>query len=155
MKTVKAPKSYHRDYENPKVFVFLAGSIEMGSAENWQDRLCKELKGNYLVLNPRRDDWDNSWEQSITNSQFREQVKWELEAMEQADIITMYFDPNTKSPITLLELGLWAGKNPKKLIVCCPNGYWRKGNVDILCAKYGVRQVNTIEEIVGYLLIRF
>jgi len=153
MKIVKAPKSYYVEDGKWQVVVFLAGSIEMGAAENWQDKLCKGLKGDYLVLNPRRNNWDSSWEQSITNSQFREQVKWELNAMERADIITMYFDPNTKSPITLLELGLWAGKNPKKLIVCCPDSYWRKGNVDILCAKYGVRQVSSIDEIIGYLSV--
>ncbi len=152
MKIIKAPQKYYSD-EKYGMVVFLAGSIEMGTAENWQEKLCRGLEGDYLILNPRRDDWDSSWEQSITNSQFREQVKWELSAMEQADIITMYFDPHTKSPITLLELGLWAGKKPKKLIVCCPDGYWRKGNVDILCAKYGVRQVNSIGEIIGYLSV--
>ncbi len=125
----------------------------MGEAENWQDRFCKELKGGFLVLNPRREDWDSSWEQSITNPYFREQVKWELNAMTEADVIAMYFDPTTKSPITLMELGFWAGKDPKKLVVCCPEGFWRKGNVDILCAKYGVRQVKSIEEIVGYISV--
>ena len=155
MKVVKAPRNYHTDYDNPEVVIFLAGSIEMGAAENWQDRLCKYLKGHYLILNPRRDNWESSWEQSITNKQFREQVKWELSAMEQADIIPMYFDPTTQSPITLMELGLWAGKAPKKLIVCCPEGFWRKGNVDILCAKYGVRQVNSVEEIAGHISVIF
>jgi hypothetical protein len=48
----------------------------------------------------------------------------------------MYFDPNTKSPISLLELGLFA--QSKKLIVCCPRGFWRKGNVDITCDRYGI-----------------
>ncbi len=56
----------------------------------------------------------------------------------------MYFDPNTKSPISLLELGLYAASD--KLTVCCPEGFWRKGNVDIVCERYGVEQVDTIEE---------
>ncbi len=129
--------------------VFLAGSIEMGKAENWQQKLCNELK-NITILNPRRDDWDTSWLQSINNPQFKEQVEWELEAQEKADIIAMYFDINTKSVISLLELGLFA--HTGKMIVCCPDGFWRKGNVDIVCKRYGVTQVNNIEELIKKIL---
>ena len=38
--------------------------------------------------------------------------------------------------ITLLELGLFARSG--KLRVCCPEPFWRKGNVDVVCARYGV-----------------
>jgi len=101
-------------------------------------------------LNPRRDDWDSSWEQKIENAQFKQQVEWELDALEYADWILMYFDPSTKSPISLLELGLFAETG--KLIVCCPEGFWRKGNVDIVCEKYGVPQVDSIEELIENLI---
>jgi hypothetical protein len=58
----------------------------------------------------------------------------------------MYFDPNTKSPISLLELGLFAKSG--KMIVCCPNGFWRKGNVDIVAQRHGIQCVNTLEELI-------
>lgn len=58
----------------------------------------------------------------------------------------MYFDPNTQSPISLLELGLHARGG--KLIVLCPEGFWRKGNVDIVCEKYNVKQVASFEELI-------
>src|SRR5262245_5991751 len=88
--------------------VFLAGSIEMGQAEPWQSRLEQALADtDVLILNPRRDEWDSSWVQSIHNPMFREQVEWELAAQEQASLIAMYFDPATRAPITLLELGLF------------------------------------------------
>jgi hypothetical protein len=117
--------------------VFLAGSIEMGLAEPWQSRLEQALADlDVVVLNPRRDEWDDTWEQRLHNDQFRQQVEWELSAQEQADVIAMYFAPATKAPITLLELGLFARSS--KLIVCCPDGYWRKGNVEVVCARYGV-----------------
>ena len=61
----------------------------------------------------------------------------------------MYFDPNTKSPISLLELGLFA--HSKKLIVCCPEGFWRKGNVDIVCDKYGIPNYDSLEKLLNYL----
>jgi len=128
--------------------IFLAGSIEMGKAENWQDKVIRRLQGtNCIIFNPRRDDWDSSWVQSIDNPKFKEQVVWELKALEYADKILMYIDPNTKSPITLLELGLFA--RDYKLIVCCPEGFYRKGNVDIVCRYYGIDQVDTLEELIN------
>lgn len=146
---VKAPGKY--DKSKYSDIVFLAGSIEMGAAEKWQDRVTEILKDqpNLLILNPRREDWDSSWEQKIENEQFREQVEWELQGQEDATTILMYFDPKTKSPITLLELGLFAEK--QKLIVCCPEGFWRKGNVDIVCRWYNISTVETLEEFLSVL----
>lgn len=131
-----------------KFSVFLAGSIEMGVAENWQERIEKELEGisQICILNPRRDDWDSSWKQEKENKQFSEQVNWELEGLEKANMIVFYFAPDTKSPVSMLELGLFA--KSEKLLVCCPEGFWRKGNIDIVCEKYNIKQVNTIEEII-------
>lgn len=146
MRLIKPPKPLCWNEEDG-YSVFLAGSIEMGAAWNWQERITKELeKKNCVVLNPRRDDWDSSWVQKIDNPQFREQVQWELAAMEKANVIAMYFDPDTKSPISLLELGLFAMVN--KLIVYCPQGFWRKGNVDIVCRRYKIIQCTSMEDFI-------
>ena len=139
----KAPEELPTD---GRPSVFLAGSIEMGKAEDWQAKVQDLLKDeNVAVYNPRRDDWDSSWEQKMENPQFREQVEWELNALDRSSVIIMYFDPNTKSPITLLELGIHAQSG--KLLVCCPEGFYRKGNVDITCAKYSIPTFQTIEEL--------
>ncbi len=117
--------------------VFLAGSIEMGKAVDWQAQVKEILKDtDWNILNPRRSDWDSSWVQSIENPQFREQVDWELTAQDNADKIFMYFAPETKSPISLLELGLYASSG--KMIVVCPDGFWRKGNVEMVCKRYNI-----------------
>ena len=150
MRIIKAPNKIN--YRVGEELIFLAGSIEMGRARNWQTEIIEFLpKDHIIILNPRRDDWDGSWEQSKNNPKFRQQVEWELEAQEKAHIILMYFDPKTQSPITLLELGLFAQSG--KLIVCCPEGYYRKGNVDIVCNRYGVKQVETLEELAGLVSI--
>jgi len=116
----------------------------MGGAEKWQDRVIETLKDtDWIFLNPRRDDWDSSWEQRMSNSQFREQVEWELQGLHMANKILLYFDPNTKSPISLLELGLHADDG--KLIVVCPDGFWRKGNIEIVCHRYGITLYNDLE----------
>ncbi|MGI9504054.1 MAG: nucleoside 2-deoxyribosyltransferase domain-containing protein [Geminicoccaceae bacterium] len=125
--------------------VFLAGSIEMGTAEDWQAKAADELSSKgWVVLNPRRDDWDVSWEQSIKNPQFREQVEWELAALDLSEAAILYFSPGTKSPISLLELGLFADSG--KLLVVCPEGFWRKGNVDIVCRKFDIPQFNSVSD---------
>jgi hypothetical protein len=130
--------------------VFLAGSIEMGAAENWQRQVERALDDlPVVVLNPRRDEWDASWVQSLDHPQFREQVEWELEAQERASVIGMYFAPASKAPVTLLELGLFARSG--KLVVCCPEGFWRKGNVEVVCARYGVPLVGEWTEFVKFL----
>jgi hypothetical protein len=130
--------------------VFLAGSIEMGTAADWQREVERALNDlSVVVFNPRRDEWDSSWRQSIGNPRFREQVEWELEAQERADVIGMYFAPATKAPITLLELGLFARSG--KLVVCCPEGFWRKGNVEVVCARYNVPIVFEFTEFVKLL----
>lgn len=121
-----------------KHMVFLAGSIEMDKAENWQTRLIERLIkiDNLTILNPRRAHWDSSWEQSINNPIFVEQVNWELDGIESADTIIFYFDPNTISPVTLLEWGMVSKMaQDKNLILCCPNGFWRKGNVDVVAER--------------------
>jgi hypothetical protein len=127
--------------------IFLAGSIEMGIAIDWQNQLIEAVKDcQGVLLNPRRTDWDASWEQTIDNPAFKEQVNWELAGLEIADLIVYYFAPQTKSPITLLELGLYARLG--KIVVCCPDGFWRKGNIDVVCERYGVKQVEKLEDLV-------
>ena len=130
--------------------IFLAGSIEMGAAENWQVKV-EDAFYNFSIdiYNPRRDDWDSSWEQTIDNPDFFGQVTWELDALDVADFILMYFDPATKSPISLMELGLYA--STKKLIVVCPDGFWRKGNVDIVCQRYNIMQTTTLDQAIKYI----
>ena len=127
--------------------IFLAGSIEMGTAENWQHKIEEALKDlEVTIYNPRRDDWDSGWIQSKHNKNFREQVEWELENLEKADYIVMYFDENTKSPISMLELGLFA--KSKKLILYCPDKFWRKGNIDVVCDKYKIYTVNSLDDLI-------
>lgn len=144
MKEIRPPEPL--SLEPGKASVFLAGSIEMGAAVEWQAQVTDALRDlDIIVLNPRREAWDATWPQSIDFAPFREQVEWELEAQERADLIVFYFAPGTRAPITLLELGLGARR---RAIVCCPDGYWRKGNVDIVCRRYGIAQVPTLAALI-------
>lgn len=145
MKEIRPPAPLSIEEGAP--IVFLAGSIEMGAAVDWQSKVVEGLRDlEGTVLNPRREEWDASWPQSIEFAPFREQVEWELEGQERATLILFYFAPDTKAPITLLELGLAAKRNA---IVCCPEGYFRKGNVDVVCRRYGLPQVDSLESLIA------
>jgi hypothetical protein len=130
--------------------VFLAGSIEMGATDDWQARLVTLLPDDVVALNPRREDWDSSWRQSIDEPSFREQVEWELDGLERADLIATWFVPGTKAPITLLELGLFARSG--KVVVGCPDGFWRKGNVEVVSARFGCKLAHDWDSFVALLL---
>jgi len=136
---IKPPKRYDL---TGKYSIFLAGTIDMGEAEDWQKEVEKALaEFDVVILNPRRDDWDASWEQSIDNPEFKEQVSWELSAQEHASFVLFVFGSSpeaakkAKAPITFLELGRFSNKD---CMVCCPDQFYRKGNVDIFCERYGI-----------------
>lgn len=131
--------------------LFLAGSIEMGTAEKWQEKVVKALSDkNIVIFNPRRENWDNSWDKSIDNPKFKEQVDWELDFLEKASIVLFYFDPNTKSPISMMELGLVDKDKP--VIVCCPKGFWKRGNIEIVCKRHDLIFCETLDEAIKHLL---
>jgi Nucleoside 2-deoxyribosyltransferase like len=144
---IQAPQQIPKS-DKPKVF--LAGSIEMGFANPWQKEVIRLLKDEDIyILNPRRLDWDSSWKQTKDDPNFREQVEWELQALSLSTFIILYLDPLTKSPISLLEMGLFAQSG--KLLVVCPEGFWRKGNVDIVCEKYGFPQFESLDLLLSHL----
>lgn len=149
---VKAPNNYLSEWsKNTSIpMVFLAGSIEMGSAEKWQDRVAKMLQDEKVILmNPRRDDWDASWKQTVDDPQFAEQVRWEQQSLWHSDIVFFYFDPNTKSPVTLLEFGQVLERSltirKPQIIICCPQGFWRRGNLEVLCKDNGLELYSELE----------
>lgn len=141
-RVITSPAPLPHDHAHPRVF--LAGSIDMGKATDWQAEFVKALGDlDVTILNPRRTDWNPAWKPEATEPHFREQVEWELSALESADVIVLYLAPGTQSPVSLLEMGLHARSG--KLIVLCPPGFWRKGNVDITAERYGIRQVESME----------
>ena len=124
--------------------IFLAGSIDKGEAPDWQSEVIAALADcNPIILNPRRPTWDECWMPDANDLSFREQVEWELAGLEWADLIAMYLAPSSLAPISLLELGLYASSG--KLILCCADGFWRKGNVEIVAERWNIERVPDIE----------
>lgn len=150
MAIYKAPENIGtRDTCLPSVF--LAGSIDMDEAIDWQVYCENRLSNDFDVFNPRRTSWNSSWKQEIGDNDFTKQVEWELNAMEVADHVLLFFASNSLSPISLLEFGLYADSG--KLSVICESGFWRKGNVDIVCQKYKVNQFECLDAAMDQLMI--
>ena len=122
--------------------IFLAGTIDNGDSKNWQEEICALLKcrNDIIVFNPRRIPWSD-------NNDIQEQIRWELKRLEESDIILMNILPGSKSPITLLELGLFARSG--KLRVFCNDGFYRFDNVKITCETYHT-ELFTDKDIVDY-----
>jgi hypothetical protein len=81
--------------------IFLSGSIDAPPA-TWQSTLSTALSHlPVTILNPHRADWDASWKEVISDQRFREQVNWELDGIERADIVAVYFGPKAQAPITV------------------------------------------------------
>lgn len=154
---VYEPPRYPRITEENSLF--LAGSIEMGKAARWQeefiDGFTRKAKkspraDNWAIFNPRRPDWDDTWEQKMSNANFFQQVDWELTFLERATHRIFYFAKDTMSPISLLELGKFASSGNNYVYV--DSGYLRKGNVDIFCHRYEIPVYNHWIEILNKII---
>ncbi|EGX91525.1 hypothetical protein CCM_05683 [Cordyceps militaris CM01] len=127
--------------------VFFAGTTSKVDAVDWRETLASLLSGTPVTIyNPFRADWDSTWREDVDNAPYREQVEWELEKQDQADTVVVYFHPATQAPVSLLEFGLSA-RTRGKVIVLCPEGYWKRGNVQIVCRKFGIEMVESVEEL--------
>ena len=135
--------------------VFLGGTIDMGKSLDWQTLLItllkKQVKKDTVIYNPHRDHWDATWKQEPGDNPFTEQVNWEMDYLASSDINVFYYAPNSKSPITLLEMGWSVSRPQQKKIVFCRDNYSRHGNVKIFCDRANIAVFENYEEFVNEL----
>ena len=107
------------------VLLHLAGSIESNGGRDWRAALMVALPHRNVTITP-----------PCVASVPRAQIEWELDCLDRADLVAMWFAADTVAPIALLELGLTA--KSEKLVVGCPEGFWRKGNIEVVCSRFGI-----------------
>ncbi len=56
-------------------------------------------------------------------------------------MIAICFGVETQTPITFMEFGLFA--NSGKCVVACPEGYRKRGNVQVVCERYGIQVLDS------------
>lgn len=131
--------------------IFLGGTIEGGTGVDWQKELSKILREvlpadvDINVYNPRRPHWD----QNCDVGERINQIKWEHYYLDRSDIIVMNILEDSKSPISLMEVGMYADSD--KLLIFCPKSFYRYENVLCVCQKYDIplydtNDVNVIAE---------
>lgn len=150
-----SPKAISSAFATGAPSVFLAGSIENGAADDWQVKAIKALSAAFddiVIVNPRRVNWNPNLVQSIHEPEFKHQVTFELDHIEKVDTVLVWIDPSTKSPITLLELGLLSGSvymgDINRTVVGCPQGFYRRGNVEVVCDRYRIPLVETFGDLI-------
>lgn len=122
--------------------IFLGGTIDSGSSIDWQKALLVELNKRYslpnlTVYNPRRAVWPSDSDSDVV----KKQILWEQKNLDNADYIFMFLADDSKSPISLLELGLYAESG--KLYVFFTDKFYRSENVELTCEKYKIPYLKT------------
>lgn len=149
MRIITAPEAIEKK-DNEK-YVFLAGGIT--NCPDWQKDVIEYLESltseseylenltfaesdnldNLVVLNPRRENFPIN-DPSAANKQ----IEWEFDALEKADIFSMYFcSGKSDQPICMYELGRnilrMQMKYPSdwehRIIISVEEGYSRKTDV--------------------------
>lgn len=124
------------------VSVFLAGTIDNGSGSDWYSKITNEFSSYVDFIIPRRLKWETNPSKQL----LEEQIDWELNAIGDCDVVCFYFEDDSKSPITLLELGLCLASH-KRIIVYCTDKFYRHQNVLQTCAMYGVKLHTSVESL--------
>lgn len=139
----------------PTTSIFLAGTTEFAA---WRRTFLDALgvlhragetpppHPSATVYDPFQPNWTGDWREDLGDACFRAQAEWELEKQEQAAVVVVFFDERAKSPVSLLELGLCARSG--KAVVGCQRGYWKRGNVQAVCQRYGVPMADDLDGLV-------
>lgn len=132
--------------DNTKVYgvkVFLAGAIDMGAAVDWQQQVIEALDEypGFTLLNPRRAEF--------APDTLDEQIAWELDALNNAHIVLMWFPAQAKAPIALLETGLYM--QSEKLLIGAEPGFYRRRNLEMTCDYYGVTLHDSLADVIAEL----
>lgn len=123
---------YTSDKQLPKEkgnYIFLAGSIDNRYFGNWRKKVIEKIGDTNIILDPTNKNHDK-----LSDEEMKLHIQWELDALVKADRILLKFLSDSKSPISLLELGLYVASN--KLIVVCPKEFYQSRYVYTLCEKY-------------------
>lgn len=139
-KVIVAPDVFYPAMHQSHRSIFLAGAIDMGAAVNWQQEVIASATYDYVVfLNPRRKE-------DFTPDMLDEQVLWELDMMQKADAILMWFPADSKAPVAMWEAGLhWMSG---KLHVGAEPGFYRRRNLELYAQWFGLTLYDNLTKLV-------
>lgn len=102
MKIIEPLEKYKKSQS--EIVVFLAGTC---SKKNWRKEVIEFLENmdktldlsNLVIINPYRKDFPTQ------DSKLAQQVEWECDMLNQADIFSLYLEKNSTGTFSLFELG--------------------------------------------------
>ena len=130
IQVIKSPSN--EPVKNPSIF--LAGGLF--NCPDWQataTELFARSGKDLTIINPRRDNF--------TPDMHREQVLWETEKLEQADLVLFWFPHETLCPMTLYEFG-WLVNSDKDIVVGASNEYKRLYDIQLRLIRLKNQVVN-------------
>lgn len=146
---VITPNDQEQQPHYPTRSIFLAGPTEIPWRPGFLASLKQRLTAptNITVFDPFQPRWDSTWKEDVDKDpRFAAQVDWELAAQDKATAVAVFFHADSKAPVSLLELGLCARSG--KAVVGCEPGYWKRGNVQAVCRRYGVPLADSMDGLV-------
>ena len=144
-KTIEAPKEIYSPQVRNSIKLFLAGGIT--NCPDWQSYVIGELSDipNLTIYNPRRKEMKMS-----DRAVLEQQITWEFQHLETADVVLFWFSGGSLNPITLYELGMWGNSMDRPMIIGCDPAYERKDDVEIqtLLARPGTIVYDSISDMI-------
>ncbi len=125
-----------------KPSIFLAGSMAIGDRMNWRTRAINTFEKRYHLFDPT-----NVHHADLNDSEMSKHIKWEWEALKHSDAILFNFNAESKSPISLLELGMYI--RSEKIVVVCPKEFYQSHYIETLCSEEQVPLFQSIEEVLN------
>jgi hypothetical protein len=128
MKVITAIDENYSVLNHHNIKVFLAGGIT--NCPDWQQDAIDTFKMieayDFTLYNPRRKNFPIGDPMAA-----EQQIAWEYEHLEKADIILYWFSKGSLNPIVLYELGRWGNSSNKIISIGCDEGYERTQDVTI------------------------
>lgn len=135
---------------NDAVKIYLAGTMDFGSAENnWQQKfeeglvkLTDPLKGllliknlNFIIFDPHVPP-QNGMGPTLDNPEFVKTMQWRMTCMDLSDFTFINIMNKSVSPVPILEFGTMV--NSGKLVVRCGENNQCYSQIRMYCEKYQV-----------------
>lgn len=130
-------------YSSGGFSIFLAGAIDIIDWQSWV--VNQFVNDDILILNPRRP--------KFTSDTLDERIKWELQALENATTILLWFPKDAKAPISFFEADLFW--HFSKLIVGAEFGFYRRRSLELTSGWHNRHLYSELDEMVWYVRNRF
>jgi hypothetical protein len=138
-------------YERYRARVFVAGTSEESMGTEWRGQVVAGLEDLPIaIVKSRLAERGGAGEQRCWNPQFRSHVKRERAGLDDADVVLMYLGRGPACARLMLDLGsLVMERLGNTLVVCCPEEFELRGDVEMMAERQEICLVESLDEMVA------